>query len=195
MRMRMKSRWRDKQRPRSLEDNAIALAINAWRIALTCAKHLHEEGFRYESDEQRIAVIAEYLIFLVHWADRLALARMDAQERERFTTTLVRQVARHIRENEEMMGLEPLPFFERLNERTEDYAEIPFEEASAGYSALRYLAGKIQAIMGEDQVNRWVADQIIDIDAPEAAQNLKQAMDGLFGTTPHHGMMGVNLDD
>ncbi len=194
MRMRMRTRWRDKSRARSLEDNAVALASNAWRIALACAEHLEEEGFRYDSAEQRMAVVAEYLFFLIHWADRLILRRLDAEERQRFITALVRHAARHLRENEEVVGLAPYPFFEALNQRTEDYAEIPFGEEEAGYSALRYVAERVQGIMGEDQQNRWVSDQVIDIDAPEAARNLKQALDNLWGTTPQM-VRGVDPGD
>ena len=40
------------------------------------------EDFDYESDEQRTAVIAEYLMFLVHVADRLAFEQMDAESRK-----------------------------------------------------------------------------------------------------------------
>ena len=72
MRMRLKSKWREKGRARSLEDNAVALAANLWRIAVTCASNLHEKAFEYDSDEQRVGVIREYLAFLVHVSDRLA---------------------------------------------------------------------------------------------------------------------------
>jgi hypothetical protein len=186
MRMRLKSKWRDKGRDRSLEDNAVALASNLWRIALTCAKNLHEQQFIYESDEQRMAVIREYLAFLVHLADRLTAQDLMQEDRERFIVALARAAARHVQENQaELLGGDDhaSAFIVMLNQRSAEYSEMPFDDNSQSYAALRHLARKVQAIMGSDQTNRWITEQVIEIDAPEAAASLKQALEGLFGST------------
>jgi hypothetical protein len=189
MRMRLKSRWRDKGRERSLEDNAVALASNLWRIALTCAKNLHEQQFVYQSDDQRLGVIREYLAFLVHLSDRLAARDMDEDDRHRFIVALAQAAARHVQENGAELagsGSHGSAFITLLNERSQEYAEMPFDEDTASYAALRYLAGRIQAIMGSDQINRWITEQVVEIDAPDAAENLRQALGGLFGSAPRH---------
>jgi hypothetical protein len=197
MRMRLKTKWRDKDRNRSLDDNAVALASNIWRIAVACAKNLHEQDYVYESDGQRLAVVSEYLAFLVHLSDRLTAAQMVEEERVRFVTAVARAVTRHLHDNQTDLigpGNHGTAFIALLNERSRDYAEMPFDAEMASYSALRYLAEKIQALMGSEQVNRWIAEQVIEIDGPEAVENLRQGVGALYGTTPRHVPMSIDPD-
>lgn len=186
MKIRLTSKWRrDRGKPVALEDNAVALAYIIWQIALMAAKNLHAEDFVYESDEQRIAVIAEYLVFLVHVADRFAHNDMSQGERERFITRLVREVARHLQRNQaEILGSGNYEgaFITLLNERLGDYAQTAFRDSRPGFECLRYLGDKVLTIMGASQVNRWVIDQVMEIDAPSAVDHLKQAMGNLFGS-------------
>ena len=63
MALRIKSHWHDDGTERSLEEIAGALAFISWRIAKDKAINLHGQDFVYESDRQRFAVIAEYLVF------------------------------------------------------------------------------------------------------------------------------------
>ncbi len=186
MKMRIRNKWRDKNRGRSLEDNATSLAYGIWQIALTAAKNLHAEDFVYESDEQRIAVIAEYTIFLVHVADRLAFEKMEEQNRRNFVVALARKTARHYQRNvEDIMGRGDYRsgYIERLNARVRDYSETPFMDGSPGYECRRYLGEQIQDVMGMTQINRWVIQQVMDVDAPEAVRHLQTAMDNLLGTS------------
>ena len=198
MRMRLKSKWREKGRARSLEDNAVALAANLWRIAVTCASNLHEKAFEYDSDEQRVGVIREYLAFLVHVSDRLAAGIMDDEARRRFVTALATGVARHVQENQsEVLGAgdHGAQFIGQLNHRSTDYAEMEFAEDGSSYASLRYLAGEIQELMGDSQVNRWVTEQVVEIDGPEAVDGLRQAMDSLFGTSVSPMPAGFDPED
>ncbi len=186
MKTRIISKWRrDRTKPASLEDNATALAYVIWQIALAAAKNLHEQDFAYNSDEQRIGVIREYLIFLVHACDRLAHKDMNQALRTRFVTGLAHAVARHLQRNQaEIMGPGDYggPFLALLNERAQEYAETAFPDDRPGFGALRYLGEKILDIMGSTQVNRWVMDQVMEIDGPEAFDHLRRAMTNLFGT-------------
>ncbi len=100
MKTRIRSKWqRNKGKPASLEDNATALAYIIWQLALAVAKNLHAEDFVYDSDDQRVAVIVEYLAFLVHVSDRFANESMDNEARERFIGSLGSGVARHLQRN------------------------------------------------------------------------------------------------
>lgn len=186
MKIRLTSKWRrDRAKPVVLEENAVALAYIIWQIALMAAKNLHAEDFIYESDEQRIAVIAEYLVFLVHVADRFAHADMPQEARERFVNKLAREVARHLHRNQaEILGSgdHDSAFLALLNERLADYAHTAFREGRPGFECLRCLGDKVLTIMGASQVNRWVIDQVMEIDAPSAVDHLRQAMDNLFGS-------------
>lgn len=186
MKIRITSKWRrDRTKAASLEDNATALAYIIWQIALTAAKHLHEENFVYDSDEQRIGVIREYLAFLVHASDRLAHRDMDRAAREPFVTLLAHAVARHLQRNQdEIMGRGDYsaPFLTLLNARMAEYAETGFPDERPGFASLRCLGEKVLDVMGATQVNRWVMDQVMEIDGPEAFDHLRQAMGNLFGT-------------
>ena len=63
MALRIKSRWHDDEQNRSIEEIAGALAFIIWRIAKDKAINLHGQDYVYESDQQRMDVIGEYLIF------------------------------------------------------------------------------------------------------------------------------------
>jgi FlaA1/EpsC-like NDP-sugar epimerase len=161
------------------------LAYIIWQISLTAAKNLHAQNFDYGSDEQRIAVITEYLAFLVHVADRLTHNDMNDKARAYFISTVARAVARHLQENKTIVmgaGEHGAAFVNMLNERTAEYAQTSFPDDSPGYEFQRCFGEKILCIMGPGQVNRWVIDQVMDIDAPEAVAQLKQAMGNLFGS-------------
>lgn len=184
--MRIRDKWRNRNRQGSLEDNATSLAYGIWQIALAAAKNLHVEDFDYESDEQRTAVIAEYLMFLVHVADRLAFAQMNQESRKLFVTTLAQHTARHYQRNvADIMGPGDYRsgFIERLNARASEYAETPFPDGDPGFETRRCLGERIQETMGVTQTNKWVIQQVIDLDAPEAMRHLRTAMENLFGTS------------
>ena len=185
MKIRIRNKWRNKNRNTSLEDNATALAYVIWQIALTAAKNLHAEDFDYESDEQRIAVIAEFSIFLVHVGDRIAFIQMNEESRHRFVATLAQQTARHYQRNvEDIMGKGDYlsRFIDKLNSRIGEYAETQFIGDDPGYETRRCLGEKIQNVMGTNQTNKWVMQQIVDLDAPEAVKHFKTAMGNIFGS-------------
>jgi stalled ribosome rescue protein Dom34 len=188
MNMRIRSRWRASQKPAGVEDNAKALANATWRIALGFAKKLHSERFDYQDDAQRIAVIGEYLAFLVHVADRRACNSMDQEQRARFVTTLGQETARYLHQNQaDIMGPGDYrnSYLRMLNARMAEYAETRFDDdGTPGYSARRCLGDKIQTVMGNSQTNRWVIDQVMEIDADEALSHLRTAMDNLLQIDP-----------
>jgi hypothetical protein len=186
LKLRVRSRWRDKRRERSLDDNATSLAYAIWEIALAATKNLHAEDFRYDDDAQRVGVLAEYLIFLSHAADRLVFGRLAEAERPAFMRTLATQVARHYQRNlEEILDRADYrgDFIEKLNARNLEYAETSFENGRPGYQALRVLGEKIQDVMGMSQTNRWAIQQVMDLDAPETLRHLRRALDDLLGTS------------
>ncbi len=187
MKRRIRSKWRGgRTKPVSLEENAVALAYVIWQIALSTTKNLHAKDFVYDSDKQRISVIAEYLVFLVHVADRFAHAEMEDAARERFINVLAHSVAKHLQRNQADI-MEPGdyrgPFIALLNERVSEYSQASFTDEGPGFEMLRCLGERILTVMGSSQVNRWVKDQVMTVDAPEAVENLKMALDDLLGSS------------
>ncbi len=172
--MRIRDKWRT-DTPRSADDKASAVAYIIWQIGLTYCKNLHQQEFDYDSDEQRVRVIREYLIYLCHATDRLAYDLLCEDQRQKILPPLVHQVARHHQRNTEEVlgpGNYQAEFIELANRRFEGYSKGTFENGLPGYSARRFLGNTIQEIMGNSQKNKWIVQQVIDIDAPEAAELL-----------------------
>lgn len=189
MAIRIKSTWHHSQRNRpsqkSLEDNASALAFIIWRLSLEGAKRLHGEGFNYLTDKERVGVISEFVAFLVHSADRLAYGQLHDEDRARFINALGQRLADQMQDNLTDIagrGNYRRPFIGLLNERLAGYAEQTFRNDEPGYDFLRYFGSQVLGIMGEDQTNRWVIDQIMDVQAPEAFKQLKKSMANLFSS-------------
>lgn len=173
MPMRIRNQWKHNPSEKTLEDKASALAYTAWQIALTAAKNLHAEKFNYESDEQRVGVIAEYLIYLTHITDRLSHAILEDQTRNQLIQLVAQEVARQYQSNvEQVMGKRDYKeeFLVKLNARANDYSCTSFEGQTPGYDMRRMLAYAVQQIMGNSQTNKWVMDQVIEIDSVEMVQ-------------------------
>jgi hypothetical protein len=183
--MRIRDRWSKQGRAPSLEDNAVALAYVCWQVALSSTKNLHEQAFDYRHDQQRVAVIQEYLAFLVHSCDRLASESMTSGERKVFLDRLAGECARHLQRNTEDVlgpGNYSSPFIDIINARNRAYAQCTFERGEPGYALLRAFGDQIQQLMGQDQTNRWVIDQIIDIDSQESFAQIKRSMQNILDT-------------
>lgn len=185
MKTRIRDQWQDPTRQASTEDNALALAYVCWQLALTSARNLHAEDFVYQDDTQRVTVIREYLVFLVHTADRLAFELLDEAQRALFMSSLAAGCARHLQRNtEEILGIKDYveQFIDTLNQRNSEYGQCVFANGAPGYSLLRAFGERIQIVMGRDQTNRWVIDQVMDIDGPEAVAQLGRSLQKLCAT-------------
>ncbi|MDH3693766.1 MAG: hypothetical protein OER96_04255 [Gammaproteobacteria bacterium] len=182
MKLRIHDKWLNK-REASIEENATSLAYTIWQIALTATKNLYVEDFEFDNDEQRLGVITEYQIFLIHCSDRLAFDQMNEDARASFVPVLAKESARHLQRNkEDILGRADYrsSFLKLLNQRNMEYAECSFEESKPGYTLFRTFSEKVQNIMGSGQTNRWVIDQIMEIDGPDVASHLSKAMKNLF---------------
>ncbi len=183
MALRIKSQWHDEEAQRSLEEIASALAFNAWKLALNHAINLHGENFVYHDDRQRLAVIAEYLVFMVQLVERLSHEILDQEERRTLITALALRLAGILEENSiDLLGPGDYrgPFIDLLNRRAGEYAEFRFTGEGPSYPFLRHFGFEVQQLMGEEQQNRWVIDQIMDKDGPEIHKQFKRIVYNLF---------------
>lgn len=184
MAIRIKSQWHDDESARSPEEVGGAIAFIAWRIALDKAITLHGKNFVYRDDQQRLAVIAEYLAFEAQITDRLIHEMVDDETRVGVITALVMKLADHYRDNaSELLGAgdHANDFIALFNQRSGEYAEFNFSKEGPSYPFLRHLGFEIQQLMGEDEhENRWVIDQVMDADAPEVYKQLARAVRNLF---------------
>lgn len=182
MATRIRDRWRNTGQPVPLEENAKALAYVCWQLALTSARNLHAEDYIYDDDQQRVGVIREYLIFLVHVADRLAFDLLDEGDRPEFVSALAYNCGSQLQRNaSEILGSGDYrdAFIAALNDRSSDYGQCSFQSGLPGYSLLRVFGDRVKAIMGDDQTNRWVIDQVMEIDGPDLAKRLSKSFSNL----------------
>lgn len=179
--MRIKTRWNNKDKTRSIQEIASALGFTLWRIGQTALLNLENEGFQTDTQMQRIEVMQEFAAFLIHMVDRMAYQRMDDQERAEFVTALARKVADYVQDNtRDMLGNGDYrsPFIERLNRRMDEYSEFAVVDNDPSFQLLRYFGDRMTDVLGERQ-RQWVGTQIIDIEAPSAMKTLRRAVNSL----------------
>ncbi|MCU7930645.1 MAG: hypothetical protein KZQ90_07590 [Candidatus Thiodiazotropha sp. (ex Codakia rugifera)] len=184
MAIRIKSQWHDEDASRSADELGGAIAFIAWRIALDKAITLHGEHFVYEDDSHRLAVIAEYLAYEVQISDRLIHSMANNEDRVAIITALVMKLADHYRDNATDLlgpGDHANQFIALSNLRSGEYAEFNFNKDGPSYPFLRHLGFEIQQVMASDEHdNRWVIDQVMDVDGPEVYKQLARAVRNLF---------------
>lgn len=183
MALRIKSHWSNDDNERSLPEIASALAFIAWRVSVEKAINLHCERFLYQDDAQRLAVIQEYLVFMIQVADRLSHGPLDDADRRVLVTAFARKVVEHVQDNsQDLLGTGDYgsPFIELLNRRSAEYADFQLGDDGPSYAFLRHLGFEIQTLMGQGQENRWVIDQVMDKDGWDAYKAFAKAFQDLF---------------
>lgn len=183
--MRVKTRWH-KTGAKPLKQLATVVAVTIWRVAHQAVKNMLKADFEIERGPRYLAVMAEFMAFLVHVADRMAYERLKEDERGEFTTATAVRLAEILEQNQlELFGPNRATdyrnaFIELVNRRGEDYATCQYTTTEGpDYGFLRVLAHGIRDLM-EERDRTWVFDQVMEIEAPEAVQTLTKALRGLF---------------
>jgi hypothetical protein len=182
----VKTRWRQKGAPRTLAERAGVIGANVWKISLEIFRHMEKEEFRFGSDRLVTDVMAEFIAFLVQLADRAVYGRLSDADR----ATLIGEAARHLAatmENNQLDLLGPgeyrKPFIDLLNARCEEYAGFAYPGGEPGFPCLRFFAAKVSDVMAASN-NKWVVEQIMDIEAPEMVRLIKKLVDQTVNTAP-----------
>ena len=181
----VKTRWR-KKGPRSLADRAGVIGANVWKISLEIFKHLEKEGFRFGADRLVTDVFTEFIAFLIQLADRSVGDRLSEADR----ATLIAEVAGHLAvtmENNQLDLFGPgdyrKPFIDRLNARFEEYATFQYPEGEPDYSCVRFFAIQVADAMASGQ-NKWVVEQMMEIEAPEMVRLMRKLVDHTVDAAP-----------
>lgn len=181
--MRVKSRWSKKDKTHSIEEIAGALAFIIWRIAANGVLSMENADFTTETQRQRLAIIAEFLAFAIHIADRMTIEKFDAEQRVRFMTELAIKSAKHMEDNKRDIigpGEYRQEFIDLLNRRMDDYGQFGYsEDEGPSFGMKRFFADQVKALFGEED-QKWVSSQIIDMEVPEIMLHLKRATPNLF---------------
>jgi hypothetical protein len=197
--MRIKSHWFKSGEPKSAAEQASAMAFIVWRVAQNMLKRMRGAHFDIDAGLPYFAFMREVLVFLIAVTDRIAHARLEPEARREFTVALVRHLARTLQENEnDLLG--PVPagaaphgdtFIDLVNEVTPHYAEFGADpmtpDAGAGFHPgfgfVRYLGSRLEPTLPEKD-RRWVVEQVMAAEAPEAVEIVQRSMRDLYDATP-----------
>ena len=192
--MRIKSRWFKGDAPKSAAEQASVMAFIVWRVSQQMLLRMRGAQFDIDAGAPYFAFLREVLVFLVAVTDRLAFQRLDPAERAEFTVALVRHVARTLQENEDRLLGQPVDgaathadtFIDLVNELSGHYAEFPADPAAdpaagfqPGFAFVRYLGSRLESTVPEKD-RRWVLDQVMAIETPEALGIVQRSMRDLF---------------
>lgn len=175
---RIRTKFHDKRKPKSVETIAGAMGMNIWKLASGAANKMYSDGFNFKNNAQLLDVVGEFCIFMLQLADRIAFEELSQEERMRFTQALAGHLIQTMVENQlEELGEGDYQgvFVERLNERLDGYSEFSMVDGSPSYPMLKYFASSVDDVMGGED-NKWVIETIIEVESPTLIKPLKEGM-------------------
>ena len=185
----VKTRWRNKG-PRTLAERAGVIGANLWKLSLEIFKHMEKEGFRFGSDRLVTGVLTEFIAFVAQLVDRAVYGRLSDAERAKLIGAVAGHLAETMENNQRDLlgpGEYRKPFIDALNIRFGEYAEFECPAGEPSYACLRYFATKVSDAMtgaeGSDD-NKWVVEQMMDIEAPEMVRLVRKLVDQTVEATP-----------
>ncbi len=189
--LRIKSQWYRSGTPRTTEQTASAMAFIVWRLTQNMLKQMRSAGFDIDVGPQYFAFMRETLVFLCQLVDRMAYARMAPVERAAFTAAMVHRVAAVLQDSEDDLLGAPAggqqghgaQFIDLVNTLAGHYAEFDYGPGGPDFAFVRYFGYRIEALMPEKD-RRWVTDQVMAIEAPQAHAALQRAIQDVLSTEP-----------
>jgi hypothetical protein len=196
--LRIKSHWFKAGPQKTPEQQAGAMAFIVWRSAHQMLKRMRVAAFHIDAGTPYFAFMREVLVFLIVVVDRIADARMDGAARQAFTPAMVRHVAATLADNQtELLGPRADgasysdTFIDLYNEVATHYAEFGADlhaDASAlgfapDFAFVRYLGHRLEPTLPPED-RRWVLDQAMASEAPDAVEIVQAAMRNLLSTEP-----------
>lgn len=186
MKIRVKNKWNDKGKERTPEETGSVLGFNLWKVASANVMHLENEGFQTDTHFQRLDVIAEFTAFFVHVVDRVISSKgYSAEDRQALITALALNLAKTMHDNRRDVSDDKDSDFRGeyinlLNERMSEYSTFSFDEGNQpGFQVRRAVGEHVRQVMGEKD-NKWIPDQVIDIEIPDAMKAFKRVTRGVL---------------
>lgn len=192
---RLKTSWFRHGDSRGAAQQASAAAFIVWRVARHMLDRTRHAGFGVEIGPPYFRFLREVLAFLVAVADRIAHARLDAAQRLEFTGAMVHHLARILQDSEDdLIGPPPADqpshgdsFIDLVDELAGHYAEFGADptvrdapgEFTPGFAFLRYLGTRLEPVLPPED-RRWILDQAMAVQAPEALAMLQKSLRDLF---------------
>lgn len=193
MAIRMKTKWhRSKRSQRNMEGSrqektmtelAGIISFNIWKLTREIYTNMEKDGFLFGEDEQVINMFIELIAFMVQVGDRTVYGKFDEEQRREFVTAMALDLADMVETNKrELMGEGEYrtEIIGKLNDRFGEYSECPYDNDGPSYEFRRLLAHSISQVMAETD-NKWVLEQIMDIEMPKALKNLQRMLKDVLG--------------
>jgi len=187
--VRVKSQWFNAGTAKGATEVAGAAAFIAWRVARNALERMRGARFELVAGAGYFDFLAELAAFLVVGADRIAHRRRDAEWRVEFATAMANRVGAILAENQaDLLASAPADEIKRrfvalVNERAAECAAFAWNDAGPDYAMLRFLGHRVADVMDGSE-RTWAVSQVIDIEAPQAAELLERAMAGLLDDAP-----------
>lgn len=167
------------------------MAFISWRVAQNTLKQMRSAHFDIDVGPQYFAFTREILVFFTQVLDRMAYESMGPQGRAEFITALVQRIAEILQDNEDtFLGARPADqtshydeFIELFNELADHYADFGFDAQGPDFAFVRYLGHRIEDLMPAKD-KRWVVEQLMAAEMPDAVQILRSAMQNVLSTEP-----------
>ncbi len=193
MAIRMKTKWhRSKRSQRNMEgsrkektmtDLAGIIAFNIWKLTREIYNNMEKDGFHFGEDEQVINMFIEIIAFMIQVGDRTVYGKFSEDERREFVSAMALDLTDMVETNKRELlgeGEYRAEIVQKLNTRFGDYSECPYDDDGPSYEFRRLLAHSISQIMAETD-NKWVLEQIMDIEVPKALKNLQRMLKDVLG--------------
>jgi len=193
MAIRMKTKWhRSKRSQRNMEgsrkertmtDLAGIIAFNIWKLTREIYTNMEKDGFLFGEDKQVINMFIEIIAFMIQVGDRTVYGKLTEEERQEFVSAMALDLADMLETNQrELLGEGDYrgAIIEKLNARFGDYSECPYDDDGPSYEFRRLLALSISQVMAETD-NKWVLEQIMDIEVPKALKTLQRMLKDVLG--------------
>ena len=157
-----------------------------WKLSQEAIRSMRGAQFDIDVGRQYFDFVCEYLAFILQAADRVAYRKLAPEKRVDFTTSLARKFADIVEDNRGMLrgpvevGRCRSHFIALANQRGADYADFGYHEKDGpDFGFRRFLGSCVREIVPAKD-HAWVIDQVMEIEAPEAARALERTLDGLF---------------
>lgn len=182
MAIRIKTKWR-RSGPKSAEDRAGVVGVAIWKVAQEAFRRMGKADFNFASETQVTAFISEIVAFLMQAVDRMVYGQIEETDRVAFMNALGKHLAGTFQESQvdfKGAGDHAGVFIGVLNARMADYAQFESSASGPSYAALRYFGDRVAQVMALAD-NKWVLEQVMEIEAPEALRVVKKAVAAVMG--------------